>query len=70
MSDNANNRKWYELDAPWDNLQEVEGKLMELGQSCEWLALVGETSHLTHATTEEIWNGLAWAIVDYLNGLR
>lgn len=70
MTDNTNDRKWYELDAPWDNLREVEGKLMELGQSREWLELVGETSNLTHATTDEIWNGMARAIVDYLEGLR
>ena len=43
---------------------------MELGESNEWYELVSKTSHLTHATIDEVWDGMARALVDYLEGLR
>ena len=65
-----NKREWYELDAPWDTIGETEARLMELGQSDEWLELVSEVSHSTHATAEEVWDGMAAALRGYLEGLR
>ena len=38
MTNNANDREWYELDAPWDNLREIDGKLnTRAEQTCEWV---------------------------------
>lgn len=65
-----NESKWYELDAPWDTVGKAEARFMELGQSGEWLGLVDEVSHSTHATAEEAWDGMAAALRGYLEGLR
>lgn len=70
MSDNANDRAWYDVDADWDAFGYASEKLMKLGETCEWLELVNEASQSTHTTADEVWNGMARALVDYLEGLR
>ena len=69
-TDNANDREWYDVDAPWDANGYASEELMKLGETSEWLELVTETSKSTHATAEEVWDGMARAIVDYLEELR
>ena len=70
MTDNANDRKWYDIDAEWDASGYASTALMKLGETPEWLDLVTEASQLTHATADEVWSGMARALVDYLEGLR
>ena len=69
MTDNANDRNWYDVDAEWNDGY-ASTALMKLGETPEWLDLVTEASKLTHATAEEVWDGMARALVDYLEGLR
>lgn len=66
----SDRREWYELDAPWDTIGESEARFMELGQSKEWLELVEEVSRSTHATEDEVWDGMAAALRGYLEGLE
>ena len=70
MSDNANDREWYDINADWDVGGCASDMLLKLGETCEWGELVNGTSQCTHATAEEVWDGMARALVDYLEGLR
>ena len=63
-------REWYDVDADWDASGYASTALMKLGETPEWLDLVTEASKSTHATADEVWDGMARALVDYLEGLR
>ena len=62
--------EWYEINAEWDSTSYASEKLMKLGESDEWADLVNEAATLTHATAEEVWDGMAAAIRGYLEGLE
>lgn len=70
MTDNVTDREWYDVDAAWNAHDYASEKLLKLGETGEWLDLVDEASKSTHATAEEVWDGMARALVDYLEGLR
>jgi len=61
--------EWYEIDAAWDSTGHASEKLLKLGESDEWADLVNEAATLTHATAEEVWDGMAKALRDYLESL-
>lgn len=69
-TDNTNDREWYDVDAEWDASGYASTALMKLGETTEWLDIVTEASKSTHATADEVWGGMARAIVGYLEGLR
>ena len=60
---------WHEIDAAWDAGGYASEKLMALGETSEWIDLVDEASKGTHATAEEIWDGMAAALRGYLEAL-
>ena len=62
--------EWYVIDADWDDSGYASIMLMHLGESHEWLELVSEASECTHATSDEVWEGMAAAIRGYLEGLE
>ena len=66
----ATEREWYDVDADWDVGGCASEMLMKLGETCEWGELVTEVGKNTHATVEEVWDGMARVLVDYLEGLR
>lgn len=61
--------EWYEIDAAWDASEYASVMLMKLGETKEWSDLVDEAATLTHATAEEIWDGMAKALRDFLESL-
>lgn len=61
--------EWYEIEAAWDVGGCASEMLLKLGETREWGELVHEVSHNTHATAEEIWDGMASAIRGYLESL-
>lgn len=61
--------EWYEVDAAWDVDGYASTMLMKLGETREWLDLVQEASQCTHATAEEVWDGMAAALRGYLDSL-
>ena len=61
--------EWYEIDAAWDVNEYASDKLLKLGETEEWGDLVNEAAMLTHATAEEIWDGMAKALRGYLESL-
>lgn len=60
---------WYEIDAAWDNGGYASDMLLKLGETREWGELVNEASQRTHATAEEVWDGMAAALRGYLESL-
>ena len=60
---------WYEIDATWDANGYASDALLKLGETREWGDLVDEASKGTHATSEEIWDGMARALRVYLESL-
>lgn len=61
--------EWYEVDTAWDVNGYASVKLMNLGETREWLELVQEASQCTHATADEVWEGMAAALRGYLESL-
>ena len=61
--------EWYEIDAAWNANGYASDALLNLGETREWVNLVVEASKGTHATAEEIWDGMAKALRDYLGSL-
>ena len=61
--------EWYEIDAAWDANGYASEKLLKLGETLEWGELVQEASQSTHATAEEVWDGMAAAVRGYLESL-
>ena len=61
--------EWYEIDAAWNANGYASDALLKLGETREWGDLIDEVAKLTHATAEEIWDGMAKALRDYLESL-
>ena len=61
--------EWYEIDAAWNANDYASDKLLKLGETREWGELVNEAAISTHATAEEIWDGMAKALRGYLESL-
>lgn len=61
--------EWYEIDAAWDASGYASDALLKLGETCEWGDLVNVASKGTHATAEEVWDGMAKALRGYLESL-
>ena len=61
--------EWYEIDAAWDANGYASHELMKLGETREWGDLVDVVSKHTHATIDEVWDGMAKALRDYLESL-
>lgn len=61
--------EWYEIDAAWDADGYASDMLLKLGETSEWCDLVDEVAGLTHATTEEAYDGMAKALRGYLESL-
>lgn len=66
MTDETKEHAWYDIDASWDEYGYASEKLMKLGETPQWLDLVNEASQNTHATADEVWNGMATALRRYL----
>lgn len=63
-------KAWYTVDADWNNLDQASYLLLKLGETPEWGDLIEEVCANTHCTSEEIWDGMAKALRDYLEGLE
>ena len=61
--------EWYEIDAAWDADEYASDALLKLCETREWGDIVDEASKNTHATAEEVWDGMAKALRDYLESL-
>ena len=61
--------EWYEIDAAWNANDYASDALLKLGESDEWGDLVDVASKGTHATAEEVWDGMAKALRGYLESL-
>lgn len=62
--------EWYHIEAAWDAYGYADEKLMRLGESTQWLDLCDEVAQSTHATTDEVWEGMAAAIRGFLESLE
>lgn len=60
---------WYEIEAAWDETGNASDRLLKLGETREWYELVEETSMHTCATADQVWDGMAKALRDYLESL-
>jgi NADP-dependent 3-hydroxy acid dehydrogenase YdfG len=61
--------EWHEIDAAWDASGYASDALLKLGETREWGDLVDVASKGTHATAEEVWDGMAKALRGYLESL-